>query len=110
MVEFNIIVSVGTTETPLAPYPGGAAAVPAGKTRKIYAMILSNPAASPATLTINIYRGETLEASTSVALAAYGSIGMASERVPILIVPSGRTPRAVASSGTISVLMTGKDE
>jgi hypothetical protein len=111
MVEFNIFALVGTTEADLAPYPGGSATVPTGKTRKIYFMVLSNVAAGANTLTLRIYRGTTLEASVDINLTSPGMVSIVSRKdEPILIVPSGRTLKAVASSASVHVVMAGYDE
>ena len=110
MVEFNIIASVGTTEVDLAPYPGGSSTVPSGKRRKIFVMILTNTATSSNTLTLRIYNGTTLESSFNITIPSSNTLAMINDKVPILIVPSGRTLRAVATSDSINVLMTAVDE
>jgi hypothetical protein len=111
MVEFNIFATVGTTEADLAPYPGGSATVPTGKVRKIYFMVLSNVAEGANRLSLRIYRGTTLEASVDINLASPGMISIVSSKdEPILIVPSGRTLRAIASSPSVHVVMAGYDE
>ena len=110
MVEFNIIASVGTTEVDLAPYPRGSSTVPSDKRRKIFVMILTNTATSSNTLTLKIYNGTTLENSFNITIPSPGTLAMISEKTPILIVPSGRTLKAVATSANINVLMTGVDE
>lgn len=109
-MKFNIIATVGTTETDLVPYPGGSATVPTGKNRKIHVLVLSNLASTTNTLTLRIYKDATLETSMPISIGAYDSIDIVSEINPIIIVPSGRTFRAVASAASISVLMTGEDE
>jgi hypothetical protein len=111
MVEFNIFASVGTTEVDLAPYPGGSATVPNGKVRKIYFMVLSNVADGANRLSLRIYRGTTLEVSVDINLASPGMISIVGRKdEPILIVPSGRTLRAVASAESVHVVMAGYDE
>jgi hypothetical protein len=111
VVEFNIVASVGTAEVDLAPYPGGSSTVPPGKARKIYAMVLSNTATGANTLTIRIYKDTALETSININLPSPGMYNVVSRRdAPILVVPPGRTLRAVASAATIEVLMAGYDE
>jgi hypothetical protein len=112
MVEFNIIVTVGTTEIDLAPYPGGTSGkVPTGKMRKIYSIVLSNTATTANTLTIKIYSDGTVEASMLLAIPPSSTISVVgSKQNPILIVPGGRTVKAVASSENVQVVMTGVDE
>lgn len=107
-MEFNIIASVGTTEIDLAPYPGGSATVPSGKNRKIYVIVLSNLASATNTLTLKIYKGETLE--TSLPISVGGTVEIISEKIPAIIIPSGRTLKAIASEESVTVLMTAKDE
>lgn len=109
-MEFNIIASVGTTEVELTPYPGGSATVPSGKNRKIYVMVLSNLSSATNTLTLRIYKGVTLESSVLISIGAYSTIDIVSVRKPIIIIPSGRTFKAVASATSVTVLMTGEDE
>jgi len=109
--KFNIIAVVGTTEVDLAPYPGGNATVPTGKTRNVYSWVLSNSSSASNTLTLRIYRGTTLEKSIPITLGAYDTIDTVSDKEsPILVVPSGRTLKAVASAASITVLMTGEDK
>jgi len=111
VVEFNIFASVGTTEVDLAPHPRGSPTVASDKRRKIYAMVLSNTATGANTLTLRIYSGATLEASFSIHLpspGAYSVVGRKEE--PILIVPPGRTLKAIASAASVEVLMAGFDE
>jgi ribonucleotide monophosphatase NagD (HAD superfamily) len=107
---FNIIATVGTSETDLAPYPGGSSTTPTGKTRKIYVAILTNTSTDSNTLTLNIYKDESLEASFSIIISSSTSLVMISEKQPILLIPSGRTLKAVASAENVDVLMTGVDE
>jgi ribonucleotide monophosphatase NagD (HAD superfamily) len=107
---FNIIATVGTTETDLAPYPGGSSTVPTGKTRKIYVAILTNTSNGSNTLTLNIYKDETLETSFNIIISSSSSLAMISDKQPILLIPSGRTLKAVASAESMDVLLTGVDE
>ncbi|MEO0260697.1 MAG: hypothetical protein ABIM77_08170 [candidate division WOR-3 bacterium] len=109
--KFNVIAVVDTTEADLAPYPGGSATVPQGKTRNVYLWVLSNTSSASNTLTLRIYRGATLEKSIPIAFGAYDTIDTVSDKEsPILVVPSGRTLKAVASAASITVLMTGEDK
>jgi len=111
MPAFNIIASVGTSEVELAPYPGGSATTPTGKTRKIYAIVLTNTATGSNTLTLRIYKGTTLETSFNVTIPSPGSLSMINEKnSPILLIPSNRTLKAVASAESVNVLMAGLDE
>ncbi|MEM2163715.1 MAG: hypothetical protein QW521_02260 [Desulfurococcaceae archaeon] len=110
MVKFNIFATVGTSEVDLAPYPGGDAKVPIGRNRNIYVCVFSNSASTTNTLTLKIYKDATLEASIPITLGAYDSIDIVSGDKPIIIVPSGRTLKAVASAESVTVLMTGEDE
>jgi hypothetical protein len=111
VVEFNIFASVETTEVDLAPYPGGSATVPAGRVRKIYFIVLSNVATGANTLTLRIYRGTTLEASVDINLASPGMVSITGRKTePLLIIPSGRTLRAIASEASVHVVMAGYDE
>jgi len=111
MVEYNIFASVGTTEVDLAPYPRGSSTVSSEKYRKIYAMVLSNTASGANTLTIRIYSGATLEASFNINLPSPGVYSIVSRKEePLLIVPPGRTLKAVASAATVEVMMAGYDE
>jgi ribonucleotide monophosphatase NagD (HAD superfamily) len=107
---FNIIMTVGTSETDLAPYPDGSSTVSTGKTRKIYVAILTNTSTGSNTLTLKIYKDTTLEKSFNITIPSPSSLAMISEKQPILIIPSGRTLKAVASAASVDVLMTGVDE
>jgi len=109
-LEFNIIATVGTDEVDLAPVPGGSATVPADKYRKVYVMVLNNQSSDANTLTLNIYKGGNVETTVTIALDAYATIEVVSEKTPILIVPPGRTFKAVAGAKSVSVLMTCRDE
>lgn len=109
-MDYNIIASVGTTEVELAPYPGGRATVPLDAVRKIYVVVLNNQASTTNTLTLKVYKDGTVEASAAIAIEAYGTVHVASGKKPVLIVPSGRTLKAVASAESVTVLMTGVDE
>jgi len=111
MTEFNIIATVGTSETDLAPYPGGSSSVPSDKRRKIYAMVLANSATSANTLTLKIYKGTTLETSTAIVIPASSTISVVEPKnSPILIVPGGRTLKAVASAESVYVVLSAFDE
>jgi ribonucleotide monophosphatase NagD (HAD superfamily) len=107
---FNIIATVGTSEVDLAPYPGGSPTVPTDKTRKIYVAILTNTSTESNTLTLNIYKEEALETSFNIIIPSPSSLAMISEKQPILLIPSGRTLKAIASAESVDVLMTGVDE
>lgn len=110
-MEFNIIATVGTAEVDLAPYPGGSATVPADKTRKIYAVVLSNTAAGANTLTVRIYKGTEPEAEFSITLpptGVYSFIG--TKGSPLLVVPPGRALKAVASAESVVVVLSAYDE
>jgi hypothetical protein len=110
-VEFNIIAAVGTSEVDLAPYPGGSAAVPADRSRKIYAMVLSNTAPGANTLTVRIYKGTTLEAEFLFSLPSTGVFSfIGTKGSPLLVVPPGRTLRAVASAESVVVVLSAYDE
>jgi hypothetical protein len=110
-VEFNIIARVGTSETDLAPYPGGSATVPAGKVRKIYAMILSNTATGGNVLTLRIYKGDALERDFNINIPSLGVFSQANPKgSPLLVVPSGRTLKAVASAASVDVALACYDE
>ena len=109
-MEFNIVATVGTTEVELRPYPGGTTAeVPADRVRKVYAIVLTNTAAAANTLTLRIYKGATLEASVDLIVPATSTLTIVSER-PVLVVPSGRALRAVASAANVVLLMACYDE
>ena len=109
-MEFNIIATVGTTEAELRPYPGGTTAVvPTDKVRKVYSMILTNTAASANTLTVRIYKGDSIEASFDVIVPATSTMTVVSE-VPLLIVPGGRALKAIASAANVLLVMTCRDE
>jgi len=108
--HFNIIATVGTSEVDLAPYPNGSSTTPVGKTRKIYVVILTNTSTGPNTLTLRIYKDTTLEKSFNITISSPGSLAMTNEKHPILIIPSGRTFKAIASAASMDVLMTGVDE
>jgi hypothetical protein len=115
MVDFNIIDTVGITEVDLAPFPGGSPTVPAGRNRKIYLMVLSNlttgAGAGPVILTLRIYRDTTLERESSFQIPTSATVTVVSRRTePILIVPPGRTLKAIASATSVQVLMAGYDE
>jgi len=108
---FNIFATVGASEVDLAPYPGGSSTTPTGSTRKIYVAILTNATASNITLTLRIYKGATLENSFNIIVPANGTlILMTRNDSPILLIPSDRTFKAVASAASVNVLMTGFDE
>jgi hypothetical protein len=110
-VEFNIIATVGTAEVDLAPYPRGSATVPADKARKIYAVVLSNNATGANTLTVRIYREATLEAEFVFNLPSPGMYSIVSTKgSPLLVVPAGRTLRAVASAVSVIVMLSAYDE
>ena len=110
-MEFNIIATVGTAEVDLAPYPGGSATVPADRSRKIYAAVLSNTAAGANTLTVRIYKGTTLEAEFSINLPSTGVFSfIGTKGSPLLVVPPGRTLRAVASAESVVVVLSAYDE
>jgi hypothetical protein len=110
-IEFNIIATVGTSEVDLAPYPDGSSTVPTGKTRKIYVMVLSNTSTGANTLTLRIYKATTLERSLAVNIASPGVVDFVNRKdSPILLVPSGRTLKAIASAASVDVLMTGYDK
>jgi hypothetical protein len=112
MSEFNIIATVGTSEVELVPYPGGSSGtVPNGKTRMIYAIMLSNSATSANTVTFRIYRGGSLEKSFSFNLASPGVFSAVNPKdSPLLAIPSGRTLKAVASAESVDVVLAGYDK
>jgi len=110
-VEFNIVATVGTSEVELKPYPGGATGeVPADKVRKVYAIILTNTATAANTLTINIYREGSAEASLSLIVPATSTLSITSNKLPLLVVPGKRTLKAVATSASITLVMACVDE
>ena len=110
-MEFNIIARVGTAEVDLAPYPGGSATVPADRARKIYAVVLSNTATGANTLTLRIYKGATVEAEFSLNLPSPGTHSIVGTKgSPILVVPPGRTLKAVASAESVVVVLSAYDE
>lgn len=110
-LQFNIVATIGTTETSLIPYPGGSEIVPNDKYRKIYVIILNNSASATNTLTLNIYKGVSLESSLNIVLNEYSLTNIVSNSEnPILIIPPGRTLKAVASSESVNLLMAGVDE
>jgi hypothetical protein len=110
-MEFNIIQTVGTSEVDLAPYPNGNSTTPPGMTRKIYVAILTNTSAGSNTLTLKIYKGTTLEASINIVIPSPGTLALINKKEsPIILIPSGRTFKAVASASSVDVLMTGFDE
>lgn len=107
---YNIIVTVGTTEVDLAPYPGGTATVPSDRYRKLYALVLTNTAAAANTLTIRIYKGATIEREVAITVDAGKTLSIiGTDESPILIVPPDRTLKAVASATTIIALVAGYD-
>jgi ribonucleotide monophosphatase NagD (HAD superfamily) len=109
-MEFNIIATVGTAETELAPYPGGSATVPSDKTRRIYAAILTNTATSANTLTLRIYKDTTLETSFDITIPASSTMSILNRKdSPTLLVPGGRTLKAIASAASVKVLMACED-
>jgi ribonucleotide monophosphatase NagD (HAD superfamily) len=110
MVEYNIIATVGTSEVDLKPYPGGSATVPEGRRRKIHVMVLSNTSAGANTLTLRIYKGADLEIFYNLVLPPQSALAIVSEKMPILVVPSGRTLKAIASAESVQVLMSAVDE
>jgi hypothetical protein len=112
MTEFNIIATVGTTEVELSPYPGGGSGyVPADKRRKIYSMVLTNTSYDYITLTLRIYKGTTLEASIPLIIPGSTTLSIAGQKhSPILVVPSGRTLKAVASAASVNVTLAAYDE
>jgi len=111
MVLFNIIATVGTSEATLTPYPSGTAAVPNGKNRYIYTIVLNNTSTGSNTLTFRIYKSATLESSFTITIPSTGSLSLiGSDKAPILVVPSGRTLKAVASASSIDVVMTAEDK
>jgi len=107
---FNIIATVGASEVDLAPYPDGSSTVPTGKTRKIYIAILTNTSTGSNTLTLRIYKDTTLEKSFNITIPSPGSLAIIDGKLPILLIPSGRTLKAIASAASMDVLMTGVDE
>jgi len=108
---FNIIGAVGTAEVELAPYPGGSAKTPTGRVRKIYVMVFTNTTATAITLTLKIYLDNSLEASFNIVVSASSSVSLIGDvDSPILLIPSDRTLKAVASAGSVDVLMAGFDE
>jgi len=110
-MDFNIIATIGTTEVELAPYPNGSATTPVDKIRKIYTIILTNTSVSSNTLTLNIYKGTTLEKSFSIIIPASSSLTITNEKKsPILLIPSNRTLKGIAEATSIHVLMAGYDE
>lgn len=110
MVEYNIIATAGTSEVELAPYPDGNAQVPEGRVRKIYVMVISNSSPSANNLTLRIYRGGNVERSLTITVGAYGTVAVSCRAKPVLVVPSGRALKAVASAESVSILMTAEDE
>jgi len=106
---FNIIATVGTVEVELAPYPGGAGAVPAGRARKIFTLIATNKAATNNALTLRIYRGDVVEKSLDIIVPASSTL-VITNTSPILIVPSNRTLKAIAATENIDLLLTCLDE
>jgi hypothetical protein len=110
-VEFNIIATVGTAEVDLAPYPGGSATVPADRSRKIYAVVLSNTATGANTLTLRIYKGAEVEAEFSLNMPSPGVYSVVGTKgSPLLVVPPGRTLKAVASAESVVVVLSAYDE
>jgi hypothetical protein len=110
-MEFNIIVTVGTSEVDLAPYPNGSSTTPSGMIRKIYVAVLTNSYSGSNTLTLKIYKGSTLEKSLNIVIPSPGTLALIKEKKePIILIPSGRTFKAVSSTGSMDVLMTGFDE
>jgi len=109
-MKFNIIKVVGTDEVELTPYPNGVSTVPMGKSRLIYLMVLTNTATTSNTLTVNIYKDATLETSMNFIVQASSTLQIISkEDSPLLVVPQGRTLKAVAGASSIYVLITGED-
>jgi len=110
-MSFNIFASVGTSEVDLAPYPGGSAKVQSGVTRRIYIIVLSNSATSSNTITFRIYKGTTVDTSVSIVIPASSTITIVGNRdSPVLLVPSDRTLKAVATAASVNVFMAGYDK
>ena len=110
-MEFNIIATIGTDEVELRPYPGGVTAeVPADKVRKIYSMILTNTATATNTLTVKVYKGDSVEASFDLIVPASSTISIISNKEPLLVVHGGRALEAIATSANIILVMTCVDE
>jgi hypothetical protein len=106
-MKFNIITTVNTTEVDLIPYPSGRATVTTGKSWEIYSLILTNKATSSNTLTLKIYKGDSVEASFDIIIPASTTLSLISSNdKPILIVPSDRKLRAVASATSVDVLIS----
>jgi hypothetical protein len=109
-MEFNIIATVGTDEVGLAPYPNGSPTVPNGKTRIIYSIVLSDTSGSANTITLEIYKGKSMETSLDINLIGSETLTIANSGKPIIVIPSGRTFKAVASAASVEVLMVGEDK
>jgi hypothetical protein len=109
-MEFNIIATVGTSEVDLAPYPNGSSTVPNGKTRTVYSAVLTNTSTGANTITLEIYKGTSMETSFDINVPASGTLSIANSGKPIIVIPSGRTFKAVASAESVKVLMVGEDK
>ena len=109
-MEFNIIATVGTSEVDLAPYPNGSSTVPNGKTRTVYSAVLTNTGSGANTITLKIYKGTSMETSFDISIPSSGTLAIANSGKPIIVIPSGRTFKAVASAASVKVLMVGEDK
>jgi len=109
----HIIASVGTSEVELVPYGSTSGKVPTNKFgRVIYGLIVSNTADAANTLTIKIYAedGTTVEASITLALGANETKSIdRTPETPILLVPAGKTLKAVAGAASVSVVINAYD-
>jgi hypothetical protein len=59
---------------------------------------------------LRIYKDTTVEKSVNITIPSPGSLAIIDEKLPLLLIPSGRTLKAVASALSMDVLMTGVDE
>ena len=83
--------------------------MPSGVVRKVYVIVLANTATTANTLTIRIYRGASLEASVDFVIPPQTTIAISNTSTPVLVVPSGRTLKAIATAPSVSLLMTCTD-
>jgi hypothetical protein len=102
---FTMEALVGTTEISLGVVPAKRVA------RFIYGIILNEQSGAVNTITIRQYSGATLEKSWSFRLLGNATINIISDiNTPLLVIPAGREIKAVASAGSVQVILQAYDK
>ncbi|MEM1865975.1 MAG: hypothetical protein QXD57_07090 [Ignisphaera sp.] len=106
---FNIIANVATSEVDLEPYPNGLAKVPDDRYRYVYTLIVSNTSTDLQTITLRIYRDDLLENEIPIVVQPQSTIQIGGRTIPLLIVPPGRTLKAVATGSVVLVALVADE-